>query len=675
MNTRKKNHWRRTIKAAKKFVEYTAGFAMLCITHVAIFHPSYLDNPVFLLLSIFSFIYTLSTPTGNFGQADNVYTYRTRLLETAPGKEQTGLFYFQTIQNIMMYSVNILHLALIASIVMTPTTAFIAVITSYATFLAISALRDYISQEYALDFIAHHFTDFEHIDGPRKSIDEDDSDELHHARKSVQQQTIEHYKIGCEISKIIETNSIHKHITGALIEPLKLVNKSTHEEYWVERTSVQAHIHRLENYLHYDYRFPDVQKKIQEIREVVETTAAQHEKIQTYYSIVDTLFHDTNFNNYYQAIARTAEVEPDTKTHTTQTKALQAITKQLDQQYDEVKKLIQKQGLDLTQDLLQKDQPASQAYTSPQCDIDSFSTAISPLQVSYSLINSSRDNVENKAFNKHNHFTVDAKNFLTWIQTSHSKDTSAVRKANDIHLIQTFIQTDMFKASSTTIQGNIIHLLTQIRLSFKHANPIALVIKTLENDSSDTLKLILKSPHFRARLLDDDLLPTLETNEKTLWDHLEQHHLTPVKRTIIEQCFKYNAHDGMLDTAPAYLKQEPEGVFKKRWPAKQQLIVNPETDVHISFNETAMDHLHEHAKAVIASRLMPQAEEQLKQCKSNKLYYVTTDKDFSKCRGKEIDSKMLAKLCLFSTASVISSKPHITKPTSDDIDDSVVFKP
>ena len=678
MSNTKKNHWRdRAQIALKTLLEHSIGFGMLCITHIAIFHPSRLNNPLFLIASIAAFLYALATPTNNFGQADAINAYRNKLLETTPEKERSNLMRFQLLQNFLMYSANILQMGLICAIVLTPTSTTPVIIATYLSYFAVSCLRDYLTQEYTLEFLAPFFTTLNFAPGRDCTVSAEDNLDLHLTQQSLQEETLKRFQIGCQLDQIIKPDALDsKKSPGALLHPNLLVHKESKQKLWVERGPAVKKIHQIErDYLYYDHHFPVVQEKIAQIRKIIEDTLRQYDKMRSLYTLLDDLYHDKNFNNYVHAIAQTADIELPANHSKTRVRELadHPVMVLLDEQYGQVKKAIRERNFFTTTD--------SKARTEiPTCQIISFGAAVSPLEITFThkdkVYTPSKDKDVESAptayVDKVDHMIVDAKNLLSFMNTCPTEKSFSARIASDIKLLDHLSQTPEYYSSSKATHGQVQHIKSLAACAYEYCNPIAFAIMAYGNNCRDVLHLMLTHSQLRSRLLDDDLLQTLRTKEKSLWDYLDQEKLSDIKHRIIDQCFTYNAHDGMLDSAPIFSTQKTDDLFKKRWPSIQHLMIGPDSNIRMAFNLTIMDKLHEHAKAVTALKLIPRAYASTQRIEQLREYYVTTDKGFRKCSGRELDIPTLTKFCLFSSGAVVSTTPQPQKPSSRD-NASIIF--
>jgi hypothetical protein len=676
MSNTKKNHLReRAQKALRAIIEHSLGFCMLCITHIAIFHPSRLNNPLFLFISIISFLYTLATPTNNFGQADAISTYRKRLLETVPESERTNLKRFQILQNLCMYCANALQLALVWSIVLSPTGATSYLIASYLGYFAVSCLRDYLTQEHTLEFFSYLFgiTIGRFSPGIECTVTPEDHSSMHMTRQSLQPETLQKHQIGCQLEEIITLDTLKPKPQGALLKPRLLKHKVSQKQYWAEASYVIENIHQLDDYLIYDHTFPIVQEKIEQTRDIIKKSLFQYENIEALYKLINDLNRQATFTNYTHAISQTADIELTAAQRSASIIRVKELARhpvmlQIDAQYEKVKSLIQDRCFKTT-----KTKPPSTEL--PSCDIISFGAAAAPLEITFThkeRAPAQTKDLESAApefIEKVDRMIVDARNLLTFLNTSPTDHSLSSRKESDIKLLTFLKNTTAYFASSRATQSQLDHLESLITTSFKPCNPISLAIHTYESNCGDVLRLMLTLPQLRSRLLDEDLLPTLETSAKTLWDYCDQRGFSDIKQRIIDECYTQNAHDGMLDSTAIYSTKPIDSMFKKRWPSIQQLMIGPDSDIKMAFNTTIMDRLHRHAKAVIAMKIIPQAFNKAKQLQEGdpfRTYYVTTDKGFRKCNAGELDTKLLAGYSLFSSGAIISSKPQITKPSSVD---------
>ncbi len=285
------------------------SFAAVLMTRSSILNPVNLQNPVFLFFGLLSFYYLVQYTIHQLRTAYSAALINYKMcLGDAKNHNSQRMMLFLLKTSFLILS-NVALLGLTAVIITSTHISQTAAIIYFASYQAVTMLRNYFSHSTAFDFVDTYFH-ITSIHEPNEKIlfcsrQSNDSSLWNTVYHNIDGDLLADHNLTCQLNEALKPHRVdHQKQPTILFQPMLLTNKASGKTLWVEYDEARHHVNHLFN--DYDIApFTDIrtQQKIKNIRSFVDKLTDRLRRVDQFQSTLRVITQSSDFKNYTQALS------------------------------------------------------------------------------------------------------------------------------------------------------------------------------------------------------------------------------------------------------------------------------------------------------------------------------------------------------------------------------------
>ena len=285
------------------------SFAAVLMTRSSILNPVNLQNPVFLFFGLLSFYYLVQYTIHQLRTAYSAGLINYKMcLGDAKNFNSQRMMLFLLKTSFLILS-NAALLGLTAVIITSTHISQTAAIIYFASYQAVTMLRNYFSHSTAFDFVDTYF----HITSTHAPSEKllfcsrqpNDTSLWNTVYHNIDGDLLADHHLTCQLNEALKPHRVdHQKEPTILFQPMLLTNKATGKTLWVEYDEARHHVNHLFN--DYDIApFTDMrtQQKIRDVRSFVDKLTDRLRRVDQFQSSLRVITQSSDFKNYTQALS------------------------------------------------------------------------------------------------------------------------------------------------------------------------------------------------------------------------------------------------------------------------------------------------------------------------------------------------------------------------------------